>query len=479
MKKILLLAAIAACMTLGANAQKTIYEGPGTGSSQVSWTTTQESNVLRTAATGNQQVYTRFSGSTKYVSLPNLLIDCVVTPADLKGYITRNGVAGTAVEALPAYAQVKNVFVTGQLTSNDSVCNGTAFNALTYIQDFAGDSLSTADQRAAYQVALDSLNADAYVSSYTQAADGSRVGQACNFTQSGAAEDFYQSNFSTPFTFTGKNNLRVSANLQNATDMEFSYNTVASSLAKPVVLRAQGAAYSASGAKTADVSPVVVPPSEFYNVNAADFAGVDVPMEMKAALPAFGVTYFTNDIKGTVTLKRDGIKQTTDYDPDSTYQPNGLPIVRLLDRTTHTYIIPDGKTALNSSHAAEINADGTFSFSALNPAHTYQLSVASNNYGYYEVNPLSFTEAETVNQTVNRDETFTQDYAGKANDVVVDITISIGTASTVDGVADAKQVSSVRYYNLQGQESATPYAGLNVAVTTYTDGTTSARKILK
>ena len=39
-----------------------------------------------------------------------------------------------------------------------------------------------------------------------------------------------------------------------------------------------------------------------------------------------------------------------------------------------------------------------------------------------------------------------------------------------------KQVASVKYYNMAGMASATPFSGINVKVTTYTDGTRKADK---
>ena len=41
-----------------------------------------------------------------------------------------------------------------------------------------------------------------------------------------------------------------------------------------------------------------------------------------------------------------------------------------------------------------------------------------------------------------------------------------------------KNVTGIKYYNLQGIESDTPFPGINIKVTTYSDGTKSAKKIL-
>ena len=46
-------------------------------------------------------------------------------------------------------------------------------------------------------------------------------------------------------------------------------------------------------------------------------------------------------------------------------------------------------------------------------------------------------------------------------------------------ISGDKQAVSVRYYNLAGVESATPFKGVNIRVTTYNDGTHTTNKILK
>lgn len=53
------------------------------------------------------------------------------------------------------------------------------------------------------------------------------------------------------------------------------------------------------------------------------------------------------------------------------------------------------------------------------------------------------------------------------------------TPTSVDEVATAKEVASVKYVNLQGMTSDEPFDGFNVKVTTYTDGTSQSHKILK
>ena len=48
--------------------------------------------------------------------------------------------------------------------------------------------------------------------------------------------------------------------------------------------------------------------------------------------------------------------------------------------------------------------------------------------------------------------------------------------TTIDG---ERQEAGVRYYNLAGVESAEPQPGVNIRVTTYTDGTRKSEKIIR
>ena len=52
-------------------------------------------------------------------------------------------------------------------------------------------------------------------------------------------------------------------------------------------------------------------------------------------------------------------------------------------------------------------------------------------------------------------------------------------ATSVEDATAEKTVAGVKYYNLAGIESATAFDGVNVKVTTYTDGTKEAVKVIK
>lgn len=57
--------------------------------------------------------------------------------------------------------------------------------------------------------------------------------------------------------------------------------------------------------------------------------------------------------------------------------------------------------------------------------------------------------------------------------------IEVTNATGVNDVTNAKTVKSVNYVNMAGQVSATPFEGVNIVVTRYTDGTQSTKKIVK
>lgn len=68
----------------------------------------------------------------------------------------------------------------------------------------------------------------------------------------------------------------------------------------------------------------------------------------------------------------------------------------------------------------------------------------------------------------------------KAKYVVYPLNLEAGNVSTgVNDVNSAKEVKGVSYFNMMGVESAQPFDGVNIMVTTYTDGTQSATKVLR
>jgi hypothetical protein len=66
------------------------------------------------------------------------------------------------------------------------------------------------------------------------------------------------------------------------------------------------------------------------------------------------------------------------------------------------------------------------------------------------------------------------------DDMFSDIMVTVNKDMTaVDEIDANKAVASVAYYNLAGQMSEQPVDGVNIVVTTYTDGTRSTAKVIK
>lgn len=192
-------------------------------------------------------------------------------------------------------------------------------------------------------------------------------------------------------------------------------------------------------------------------------------------LPAFQLTYYTNDIRGTVLDSNDNpiVENINASNVDTDLQPNGRPLIRLYDETDKKYIKPDGVDVLNSMQGAEVNEDGSFCFSNLDHTHVYTLSAASSTCGYHE-KMINFDTGSAQTKALDVDNAF-------KNDLVCDIRMlrdpDVPTAIT--NVATSARPVAVDYYNVAGVRSATPFKGVNIVVTQYSDGSRTTKKVVK
>lgn len=524
MKKILLFAAVAAMIAVAAQAHKSKYVGTGYGSEDVTWTAQQDTSMLDSYQHNDNQLWVSFgfpekaerlTGSTgyKFIYDYETMIDCLFSPAEFNGIVTDSkGVQGTSRISLPAYAEITQISLSGwafeggyggvvflpdwmrQLSGRVPQ----SFNNFIFISDFAGNELPADDQKDS----ISSLerkflaNGKMITSKYTINQLGYMMGELWSFGDPNRGEmKFFTDNLTRPFTYTGKNNVRITCDAKGMDLEGFRYhcnvnNTSPITTATVHHFTGQVLEYDGldSPYKTIvdKLNTALVPVADNTHINTKTAEWYGVPDSLKDlayniplpthSVPAFVYSYFTNDIKGKVTLLDEGKTVTTDDNPVKSLQPNGRPLVRLLDCTTGSYVMPDGATALNSKNSAEVNADGSFSFTALNPEHTYALSVSSSSYGYYQIDQLNFVEGENG---VKSDADFDQAYEGKNNDIVANITLTKGTSTAVSDVTASKQVAGVDYYNMQGQRSSSAHNGVNVVVTRYTDGTKSVAKVVK
>lgn len=113
--------------------------------------------------------------------------------------------------------------------------------------------------------------------------------------------------------------------------------------------------------------------------------------------------------------------------------------------------------SLNSNNAPQLTDGKLYSFEAL-------------------VKEVATTEAKSAPRKAAYDATV----APSTKFVVYPLNLDADKVATgVNDVNSTKEVKGVSYFNMMGVESAQPFDGVNIMVTTYTDGTSSAAKVLR
>lgn len=115
--------------------------------------------------------------------------------------------------------------------------------------------------------------------------------------------------------------------------------------------------------------------------------------------------------------------------------------------------------SFNSSATPELKDGNVYSFEAL----VKEVAVAT-------------TDAKSAPRKVAYDSTVTPSTKFVVYPLDLDDT---KVATGVNDVNSAKEVKGVSYFNMMGVESAQPFDGVNIMVTTYTDGTSSATKVVR
>lgn len=116
-------------------------------------------------------------------------------------------------------------------------------------------------------------------------------------------------------------------------------------------------------------------------------------------------------------------------------------------------------------------------------ASDYALIKADNGSSEIQDSELSFADnfiaPEATHNVTYIIRYYAQDAAASAYYVAeseVVVNYDNVTPTQVDGVSATKEVSSVKYINAQGMQSDKAFSGINIVVTTYTDGTTTTEK---
>ncbi len=230
-----------------------------------------------------------------------------------------------------------------------------------------------------------------------------------------------------PLAYTG-NNLLLTLQLQyeGRNGMDYCYQKAAAVAEVATVMRSGNFAFSGKGVWYKENN-------NFWNKGVADAVAEHMSVDANT-VPAFKLSYYTNDMHVTVR-DNDG----RDLEASLT----------LIDETAD-------KTLYSNISKAN------YTFANLDYTHTYTLAVKSGDQ-QKQVTGIKFgdTAADAI-----------------GNDVYVELKQQLSTGVEAN-VAEA-QVAGVQYVSMSGAVSSKPFAGVNVLVTTYTDGTrTAAKKFVK
>jgi hypothetical protein len=131
--------------------------------------------------------------------------------------------------------------------------------------------------------------------------------------------------------------------------------------------------------------------------------------------------------------------------------------------------------------------------------HNYFNRANTVEENVYTIMGVSFTNAKyagSEGNVMSLTVTATEEYGARQAEVVLTNVVLVTTDNETYLAGDAtgmindnltgveqltadKEVAGIRYINVAGQESDTPFDGMNIVVTTYTDGTISTVKVLK
>lgn len=147
------------------------------------------------------------------------------------------------------------------------------------------------------------------------------------------------------------------------------------------------------------------------------------------SLPAFLLDFYTNDVRGNVTVDDAAAPGLT---------VNLMGDERVIVATTTT------------------DAEGNFVFESLDHTRNYTIEVD----GY-----------EIENNAIN--------FGDNAIDNDINVNVKLNSNTGIDATVQANQVTDVKYINLAGVASSEPMSGMNMKVTTYSDGSRQVSKVIK
>ncbi len=442
------------------SAQTITYEGKAANSeTTASVEQTQLLQQFQTATQGTQNIQTLAEMwkntdsetgniTSTYVAFPEWIVSCFVNSNDFKGMVDN----GNEVEAFP-----QGVAITGLSLLGTNFNDNQSIKMQSFVSD--GDAAM-----------FEQLKTVPF-SNYTLNTAVSEVQEQNLPSNSEGQTTLVANDFTTPYFYTGGDVL-VNVKLTNCNNVNFQFATTPVSDKEPLSYRGKGELYEETRTSTGQW----VSKNHLKDVEAT-FAGVHVynlPEEFRGydnnylglkenELPAYGLTFGQCDINVHLTSQANDEAEGWQYK----YATLDGVTITLIDNNLEetdenyetTYTVVKGEELNNTPESAKED----YSFTKLNPNHTYTVTINGKSYGTVNVSDLLFVkEGELENQ--------------------IDITIDLAWEGTVTGVEDMNAASepvSVKYVNMAGQESNVPFSGINVVVKTMADGTRTASKVVK
>jgi hypothetical protein len=108
-----------------------------------------------------------------------------------------------------------------------------------------------------------------------------------------------------------------------------------------------------------------------------------------------------------------------------------------------------------------------------------------------QMDPYAGSEGHVMRLIVEADDDFSPDGAEVALANVELVTLQhetymagdamarVNDGSGVEKIVEGREIATVRYINVAGKQSDSPFDGINIVVTTYTDGTTAVNKVIR
>ena len=130
-------------------------------------------------------------------------------------------------------------------------------------------------------------------------------------------------------------------------------------------------------------------------------------------------------------------------------------------------------------HAFGVHQDGTTTETTFTLIeYTGGELIAANDWTYFDLSSLG--DVTSVYFTLVSTDTGYGGYNNTSNMFCMDkFQVEIDGDTGIQDATIDRQATGKQYYNLSGQSSSTPFDGVNIVVTTYSDGTTSTVKVIK